>query len=97
MDWFDSVKNFGEGVWETVSTGAGNALGKWADGGFGLGGNKSGAPANAQPTNQATATPAPTNAAVNGQAVSGFMGFTNQQLMVGGGLVLTLALIAFKA
>lgn len=101
--FWDQVTDFAEGAWETVSTGASDALGDWADNGYGFGDNGSAPQLQNQPTGQARPQSQPnqgqaagTQAPVNTQQTGFLSNLTSTQKMVGGGIAIGLLILALK-
>ncbi|WP_416308537.1 hypothetical protein [Neptunicella sp. SCSIO 80796] len=88
-DLLNAGGDFLEGAWESVSTGAQNALGSWAsgddDGNSPAANVNSGQDANATTTGQSTATSQPV-----------LFGLDQQSLMIGAGVLLAVILVLKK-
>ncbi len=91
MSFLDSLKEFGEGAWESVSTGAQTALGAWASGGQ--------TEAQAQAQAEAAATTAAPNTTTDqaqpdtANEKAYVFGLSKKEMAIGGGFLL-IALIA---
>lgn len=105
MSFWDDITAFGEGAWESVTTGAQNALGEWATGWSGA---QTGAAGNGQANAGqsggngnivTTAQPGNTGSNSSGNAgnADGSAGYghllTKENMLIGGGLLLGLVLI----
>ncbi|MBU3022874.1 hypothetical protein [Aestuariibacter sp. A3R04] len=91
MDFWDSVTEFGEGAWETVSGAAQNAVGDWA---YGWSGGDDAQQAQATQTGTTGNTSGTSDdvASQHNSAGSGFA-INAQTAMIGGGVLLAVVLL----
>ena len=91
MNFFDSLKAFGEGAWESVTDGAQQALGNWVGGASG-----DATPEGAQAVTGAASETSGQDANSTGNSTTVLFGLNKKELAVGGGVLLFALILVAK-